>query len=114
MTGSVISAIIGHLTQSQWGNGSSGVGNLFSQGNNYSDNDIIGVIQYAISNLMGQRERGQLNQDHSLIQYVQQKTDIQDPEQAREYTYHSIDLMNENGNNNPKRLQSLFDNLLGL
>jgi hypothetical protein len=46
--------------------------------------DIIGVIQYAKSNIMGQRERGQLNQDHSLIQYVQQKTDIQDPEQAKE------------------------------
>jgi hypothetical protein len=33
---------------------------------------------------MGQRERGQLNQDHSLIHYVQQKMDIQDPEQAKE------------------------------
>ena len=70
MAGSVISTVIGHLTQSQWGNGSSGIGNLFSQGNNYSDDDIIGGIQYTISNLMGQRERGQLNQDHSLIHYV--------------------------------------------
>lgn len=84
MAGSVISTVIGHLTQSQWGNGSSGIGNLFSQGNNYSDDDIIGGIQYTISNLMGQRERGQLNQDHFLIHYVQQKVDIQDPEQAKE------------------------------
>ncbi len=113
MAGSVISAVIGHLTQSQGGSGG-GIGNLFSQGNNYSDDERRGGIQSAISDLMGQRERGQLNQDHSLIQYVQQKTGIQDPEQAREYTHHAIGLMHEHSNNNPQGLQSLFSNLLGL
>jgi hypothetical protein len=114
MAGSVISAVIGHLTQSQGGSGSGGIGNLFSQGNSYSDEDRMGGIQSSLSNLMGQRERGELHQDHSLIQYVQQQTGIQDPEQAREYTHHAVGLMHEHANNNPQGLQSLFGNLLGL
>lgn len=113
MAGSVISAIIGHLTQQQ-GGGGSGIGSLFSQGNNYSDDDRMDGIQSALSNLMGQRDSGQLNQNPSLIQYVQQQTGIQDPEQAREYTHHALGLMNEHANNNPQGLQSLFVNLLGL
>lgn len=49
MASSVISTIIGYLTQQQEGGGSgSGIGNLFSQGNNYSDNDRTGGIQSAI------------------------------------------------------------------
>jgi hypothetical protein len=63
---------------------------------------------------MGQRDSGQLKEDHSLIQYVQQQTGIQDPQQAREYTHHAIGLMHEHANNNPQGLQSLFGNLLGL
>ncbi len=113
MAGSVISAIIGHLTQ-QGRSGSGGIGSLFSQGNSYSDEDRMGGIQSSLSNLMGQRDSGQLNQDHSLIQHVQQQTGIQDPEQAREYTHHAIGLMNEHANNNPQGLQSLFGSLLGL
>jgi hypothetical protein len=112
MGGSVISAIIGHLTQQQGEGG--GIGNLFSQGNSYSDEDRRGGIQSALSNLMGQRDRGQLNEDHSLIQHVQQQTGIQDPQQAREYTHHALGVMHEHANNNPQGLQSLFGNLLGL
>ncbi|HXS59282.1 MAG TPA: hypothetical protein VN703_00520 [Candidatus Sulfopaludibacter sp.] len=116
MAGSVISAIIGHLTQQQQGGGSidGGIGRLFSQGNNYSDDDRRDGIQSALSNLLGQRDRGQLNEDHSLIQYVQQQTGIQDPQQAREYTHHALGIMNEHANNNPQGLQSLFGKLLGL
>ena len=115
VAGSVISAIIGHLTQQQGGGGGGfGIGNLFSQGNSYSDGDRMGGIQSALANLIGQRDRGQLNEDHSLIQYVQQKTGIQDTEQAREYTHHALGLMNEHANSNPQGLQSLFSNILGL
>ena len=115
VAGSVISAIIGHLTQQQQQGGSGfGIGNLFSQGNSYSNEDRIGEIQSALANLLGQRDRGQLNEDHSLIQYVQQKTGIQDPQQAREYTHHALGLMNEHANNNTQGLQSLFSNILGL
>ena len=115
LAGSVISAIVGHLTQQQQQGGSGfGIGNLFSQGNNYSNEDRSGGIQSALANLLGQRDRGQLNEDHSLIQHVQQKTGIQDPQRAREYTLHALGLMNEHANNNPQGLQSLFSNILGL
>ena len=63
---------------------------------------------------MGQRDRGQLNEDHSLIQYVQHQTGIQGPQQAREYTNHALGLIHEHANNNSQGLQSLFGNLLGL
>jgi hypothetical protein len=42
MAGSVISAIVGHLTQQQQGSGSGGIGNLFSERSNYSDDDRNG------------------------------------------------------------------------
>jgi hypothetical protein len=104
MAGSVINAIIGHLTKQQGG----GIGNLFSTGSNYTDDDRIGGIQSSLSNLMGERERGQLHQDHQLVQYVQQNAGIQDPEQAREYTHHAVGLMHEHANNNPQEVDSLF------
>ncbi len=111
IAGSVISAIIGHITQQQ---GGGSIGSLFSQGNNYSDENRVGAIQSVLSNLIGQKDRGQLNKDHSLIQYVQQKTGIQDPEQAREYTHKGLDLMNEHANSNSQGLHSLFSNLIGI
>ncbi len=40
------------------------------------------------------------------------RTQIQDPEQDREYTHHALGLMHEHANNNPQGLQSLFSNLL--
>lgn len=74
-----------------------------------------GLVEYiALSNLIWQRDSRQLNQDHSLIHYVQQKTGIQDQEKAREYTHHALGILNEHANSNPNGLQSLFNNLLGL
>ncbi len=107
VSGSVINAIIGHLTKQQGG----GIGNLFSQGNNYSDDDRIGGIQSSLSNLMAERESGQFHQDHQLIRYVQQNAGIQDPEQVREYTHHAIGLLHEHANNNPQGSHSLFSDL---
>jgi hypothetical protein len=108
---SVINAIMGHMMQQQ-----GGIGNLFSSGNNYSDDDRMGGIQSSLSNLMGGGsggEYGQLQQDHPLVQYVQQNAGIQDPQQATEYTQHALSLMNEHANNNPQGLHSLFSNLFG-
>ena len=107
MSGSVINAIIGHLTKQQGG----GIGNLFSTGSNYTDDDRIGGIQTSLSNLMGERESGQLQQNHQLIRYVQHNAGIQDPEQAQVYTHHAVGLMHEHANNNPQELHSLFSNL---
>ena len=109
IAGSVINAIISHLTQQQGGDS---ISNLFSQGNNYSDESRMGAIQSVLSNLIGQKDRGKLNTDHSLVQYVQQKTGIQDPDQARDYVHKALDLMNEHANSNSQGLHSLFRNLI--
>ena len=109
IAGSVISAIIGLLTQQQGGDSTS---NLFSQGNNYSDVNRINAMQSVLSNLIGQKDRGQLNLDHSLIQYIQQKKGIQDPGQVKEYTHKDLDLINEHANSNSQGLYSLFSNLI--
>ena len=108
VAGSVINAVIGHITQQ------GSISNLFNRGSNYTDHYRNCGIQSVLSNLIGQRDSGQLNQDHSLIQHVQQKTGIQDQEKAREYTHHALGVLNEHANSNPNGLQSLFNNLLGL
>jgi hypothetical protein len=38
---------------------------------------------------------------------------LQDPEQARQYTQHGVDILNEQSNNNPQGLQSIFGGFLG-
>lgn len=109
IAGSVINAIIGHITHQ------GGIGNLFSRGSNYTDHDRIGGIQSALSNIMGGGGGGggrQLQQDHPLIQYVQQNAGIQDPQKAAEYTQQGLDLMNEHAKNNPQGLHSLFSNFI--
>ena len=108
IAGSVINAIMSHMTQQ------GGIGNLFSGGNNYSDDDRIGGIQSHLSNLMGAGgEGGQLQQDHPLVQYVQQNAGMQDPQQATQYTQQALALMNEHANNNPQGIHSLFSNFMG-
>jgi hypothetical protein len=54
-----------------------------------------------------------LNKDHELVRHVQQNTGIQDPEQARQYTQHGVDILNEQSNNNPQGLQSILGFLGG-
>ena len=44
---------------------------------------------------------GQLQQDHPLVQYVQQNARIQDPQQTTQYTQQALEMMNEHVNNNP-------------
>jgi hypothetical protein len=103
MAGSVINAIMGHVTQQR------GIGNLFSGDSydNYSDDDRIGGIQSLLSNLGG------MHQAHPLVQIVQQNAGINDPLLATQYTQQGIDLLNEHAYNNPQGIHSLFGNFLG-
>ena len=56
---------------------------------------------------------GQLQQDHPLVQYVQQNAGIQDPQQTTQYTQQALEMMNEHANNDPQGLHSLFSNFMG-
>jgi hypothetical protein len=81
---------MGHMTQQ------GSMGNLFSGSNDYTNDDRIDGIQSHVSNLM--RGGGQLQQDHPLVQYVQQNAGMQDPQQATQYTQQALEMMNEYAN----------------
>jgi hypothetical protein len=85
---------------------------LDSGKNNYTDDDRMGGIQSALSNIMG-GGGDTLQQDHPLIQQIQQETGIQDPQEAAQYAQQAIGLMNEHANNNPQGLHSVFRRFLG-
>jgi hypothetical protein len=93
MMSTIISSVIGHLTQQ-------GSPNSLMAGGG-------GGIQSALSGI------GQLSPDHALVQRVQQDAGIQDPQQATQYTQQAVDLMNEHANSNPQGIQSLFGNFMG-
>jgi hypothetical protein len=97
----VINAVIGFMMQR-------GIGSMLgssSQGGNQ------GGIMSALSNLVG--GGNSFDQNHELVQHVQQNAGIKDPQQATQYTQQAVDLLKEHGNNNPQGLQSLFSNLMG-
>jgi hypothetical protein len=107
MGSSVMSAIVGFLAQKMMGGGGGGgMGSMLSglTGGGGSGGSGIGSI---LSGLGG------LNKDHELVRHVQQNTGIQDPEQARQYTQHGVDILNEQSNNNPQGLQSILGGFLG-
>ena len=56
---------------------------------------------------------GGFNTDQELARHVQQNAGIEDPEQARQYTQHGFDILNEQSNNKPQGLQSILDGFLG-
>jgi hypothetical protein len=68
-------------------------------------------IQSALSNIMGGVDT--LQQDHPLIQQIQQETDIQDPQEAAQYAQQAIGFMNEHANNNPQGIHSVSRRFLG-
>jgi hypothetical protein len=107
IAGSVMNAMMGHATQQ------GGIGSLFSQDSydNYTDDDRMGGIQSALSNIMGEGDT--LQQDHPLIQQIQQETGIQDPQEAAQYAQQAIGFMNEHANNNPQGIHSVFRRFLG-
>jgi hypothetical protein len=102
IAGSVMNAIIGHMVQQ------GGVGNLFSSGNSYTYEDRMGGIQSYLSNI-----GAGIQQDHPLVQIVQQNAGIDDPILASQYTQQAIELLNEHAYNNPQGIHSLLDNYLG-
>ena len=104
---SVMSAIVGFLAQKMMGGGGGGIGSMLSGLTGGGGGDGIGDIGSILSGLGG------LNKDHELVRHVQQNTGIQDPEQARQYTQHGVDILNEQSNNNPQGLQSILGGFLG-
>jgi hypothetical protein len=102
---SIMSAIIGFMAQKMMGQG---IGSMLSGGG--GSNSSSGGIQSMLSGLVG---GGGLNRDHELVRHVQQNAGIQDPETARQYTQHGVDILNEQSRSNPQGLQSLFGGFLG-
>lgn len=100
-----MSAIIGFMAQKMMGQG---IGSMLCGGGSGS-NSSSGGIQSMLSGLVG----GGLNRDHELVRHVQQNAGIQDPETARQYTQHGVDILNEQSRSNPQGLQSLFCGFLG-
>lgn len=100
-----MNAIIGFMAQKMIGQG---IGSMLSGGS--GSNSSSGGIQSMLSSLVG---GGGLNRDHELVRHVQQNAGIQDPETARQYTQHGVDILNEQSRSNPQGLQSLFGGFLG-
>ena len=106
MGSSVMSAIFGFIVQKMMGAGSGGsIGSMLSglTGGGSSSGGIGSILS----------SLGGLNKDHELVRHVQQNAGIQDPERAREYTQHGVDILNEQSNNNPQGLQSTLGGFLG-
>ena len=101
---SIMSAIIGFMAQKMIGQG---IGSMLSGSGSGSNSS--GGIQSMLSGLVG---GGGLNRDHELVRHVQQNAGIQDPETARQYTQHGVDILNEQSRSNPQGLQSLFGGFL--
>ena len=106
MGSSVMSGIIGFLVQKMMRGSGGGIGSMLSglTGGASGGGGGIGSI---LSGLGG------LNKDHELVRHVQQNTGIEDPEQARQYTQHGVDILNEQSRNNPQGLQSILGGFLG-
>jgi hypothetical protein len=106
MGNSVMSAIVGFLAQKMIGGGGGGISSMLSgiTGGGSTGGGGIGSILPSL---------GGLNKDHELVRHVQQNTGIQDQEQAREYTQHGVDILNEQSDNNPQGLQSILGGFLG-
>ena len=98
MGNTIISTIIDYLAQKMTGHGFENMPSGESSGGGGG----IGNIQLMLSGL------GSLNPDHELVREVQQKTGVQDPEQARKYTQEGVDVLNEQSRNNPQGLESLL------
>jgi hypothetical protein len=86
--------------------GGRGRGRDSGSGSDDSGSSAAGNIGSVLSGL------GALNPDHELVKSVQQKTGIQNAEQARQYTQQGIDILKEQFTSNPQGLQSLFSGYL--
>jgi hypothetical protein len=75
-------------------------------GSGDSNTSNIGGLKLALSSL------GALNRDHLLMRQVQQNADIQDPDQATQYTPHRANLLNEQADKD-QGIGSLLGSLTG-
>src|SRR5919197_709029 len=111
MDNSIMNAIVGFLAQKMVGGpgqgGGGGIDSMISGLTGVDSGSRTGGIGSILSGLGG------LNQDHELVRHVQQNAGIQDPEQARQYTQHGVDILNEQSKTNPQGLQSVFGGFLG-
>jgi hypothetical protein len=82
-----------------------GIGSFMNSGGSN-----IGGMTSAISELQNGINN---NNQHELLQMVQQNTGIQDPSQAQLYTQHALGLLNEHANNNPQGLSAILGNFMG-
>jgi hypothetical protein len=67
----------------------------------------IGNLQSVLSEL------GNVGNDHPLVAQVQQKANIQDPQQATQYVQQAVGVMKQEADTNPEGFQSLFGDVLG-
>jgi hypothetical protein len=114
MGNSIMTAIVGFLAQKMMGGlgqggGGGGIGSMLSgiTGGDSGSDGSGGGIGSILSGL------GRMNKDHELVRHVQQNTGIQDPEQARQYTQHGVDILNEQSKTNPQGLQSIVSGFMG-
>src|SRR5206468_9866314 len=81
------------------------------------------VIQYVVQQLGGTgRIKGvtsvlsglgtNLNAENPLVKQIQEKTKIEDPQKATEYTQQAVDLIKQEATANPNGIESLFSNVL--
>jgi hypothetical protein len=111
MGNSVMSAIMGFMVQKMMGGGAGGGGGIGSMLSGLTGGGGGGGGGGGIGSILS--GLGGLNKDHELVRHVQQNTGIEDPEQARQYTQHGVDVLNEQSKNNPQGLQSILGGFLG-
>jgi hypothetical protein len=99
----IIPLVIQFITQ-KIGAGAAGG---FSSGGGGAGKAGIGNIQSVLSEL------GNVGNDHPLVAQVQQKANIQDPQQATQYVQQAVGVMKQEADTNPEGFQSLFGGALG-
>lgn len=96
----IIPLIIQFITQKL---GTGGARGFFSGGKKGGMDNISSALS----------ELGNINSDHPLVKEVQDKANIQDPQQVTQYIHQAADLMKQEATNNPQGIESLFGNVPG-
>lgn len=66
-------------------------------------------VMSILSNLGG----GNLTAEHPLVKQVQEKTGLEDSQQAAQYTEKAVNFIKQEADVNPEGVESLFGNILG-
>jgi hypothetical protein len=100
IAGSVMNAIMGHMTQQ------GGIGNLFSGGNNYTDDDRIRGNTVASFKSNGRRKT--ITARSSTITIWSTECRYTRSTTGYTYTQQALEMMNEHANNNPQGFHSHY------